>query len=413
MSYADGENPDQLNALKARVAALESQMSATPAQKDAAKGAMSSLYNIDFYGYVKADAIWSGQKTDTDGAGNYVLGGTAANQELYNRNQFTMTANQTRFGFNIKGPDALDGKLTANIECDFWGKDDSTDTDTGNLRLRHAYATWKSGDWSVWAGQTWALLKGVGSVSTINFNCGIKEGELANMRLPQIGVGKAWKAGDVAINTKLSINKPTGGTTANASSGVPHIHAYIDSQFKMLTSKLTKISLSGVLGAEKEPTSTSLHKRYNVCGALAGLELPIVDWLTITGQIYYGKNLGQYGSGSGIGFASSMNTTDHKDIRELGGFGQIRLFPIDKLTINAGIGCAAPKYLDVVAAADQATTTAYRNAIIFANVNYDFTKALSAGLEYAYLKTWYRGVTEATDTTRNTSRLQAAVTFKF
>ena len=87
---------DRVGQLEREIAALKNGSGVDNAKKN---GLWSSL-DIQFYGYIKADASYDDSRTTP---GNFIVW---VNSETTNKNddEFNLTANQTRMGFNITGP---------------------------------------------------------------------------------------------------------------------------------------------------------------------------------------------------------------------------------------------------------------------------------------------------------------------
>jgi len=132
MAQSAGADQAELDALRARVEALENSGQSAPL-----KFSLQNGTSIQLYGYVKGDLIADRDfnlGTTTGGLATIGLpGGPAAGD-------FTQGhAKQSRFGLNIDG-----GDFKAKIEGDFFG--------AGNaFRLRQAYGEWNG----ILVGQTW------------------------------------------------------------------------------------------------------------------------------------------------------------------------------------------------------------------------------------------------------------------
>lgn len=140
-------------ALDERVSQLEQELAALQNGTGTANGKQKGLWSgldIQFYGYVKADISYDDSRTNP---GNFVVW---VNSEATNNNddEFNLTANQTRMGFNISGPASETMKTSGKIEWDFYGSNASENKP--KLQVRHAYMTldWPEDNFSILAGQT-------------------------------------------------------------------------------------------------------------------------------------------------------------------------------------------------------------------------------------------------------------------
>lgn len=86
------------------------------AAKTPEKPAVRSKYEMDIYGFIKVDAAYD---TDRMDAGNFARW-VVSEDEGGDDDDFSITANQSRLGLNVKGPDLLGGKTSGKIEVDFY-----------------------------------------------------------------------------------------------------------------------------------------------------------------------------------------------------------------------------------------------------------------------------------------------------
>ena len=87
-----------------------------PTEAKLLRPVLSNL-NIQLYGYLKLDAAYDTSRTDDGNFAKWV------ERENANRDddQFNMTANQSRFGLNITGPDNGVMRTSGRAEVDFYG----------------------------------------------------------------------------------------------------------------------------------------------------------------------------------------------------------------------------------------------------------------------------------------------------
>lgn len=98
---------------------------------------VTSKLDINIYGYVKTDFIYSDHGTLTNEYRSYAVSGSKDAA-------FRATGRGTRFGLNISSGANISGRL----ESDFYGLTDSVGGTAGTIvgiRLRHAYVTVKVG----------------------------------------------------------------------------------------------------------------------------------------------------------------------------------------------------------------------------------------------------------------------------
>lgn len=113
--------------------------------------------SIEFYGFVRSEYYYDSYKGLNAAQDNFYLfplykGEDATGKDLNKQGIHGYTAMATRFGMNIKGPEILGAKSSANLETDFAG---IVTAYPEVLRLRKAYVKL---DWeksSLLVGQTW------------------------------------------------------------------------------------------------------------------------------------------------------------------------------------------------------------------------------------------------------------------
>lgn len=188
---AGSSAPDQaeLDALRARVAALERAGTASPL-----KFSLKNGTTIELYGYVKSDLI-----ADRD----FNLGATTGGLATIGLpggpavGDFTQGhARQSRFGLNIDG-----GDFKARIEGDFFG--------AGNaFRLRHAYGEWNG----LLIGQTWTNFMWLASYpGTLDFQgpAGIPFARVQQIRYTYDTGAGLTLSGSIEQDTSGTANSPS------------------------------------------------------------------------------------------------------------------------------------------------------------------------------------------------------------
>uniref|UniRef100_UPI003217ACA4 hypothetical protein n=1 Tax=uncultured Draconibacterium sp. TaxID=1573823 RepID=UPI003217ACA4 len=129
--------------------------SVTFAQEDNNVTAKKS--SIQFYGFIRSEYYYDSYKGVNAAQDNFYLfplykGQDANGNDLNKQGIHGFTAMATRFGMNIKGPEILGAKTSANIETDFAG---IVTAYPEVLRLRKAYVKLDWENSSLLVGQTW------------------------------------------------------------------------------------------------------------------------------------------------------------------------------------------------------------------------------------------------------------------
>ncbi|MBP7050630.1 MAG: hypothetical protein KBE65_06420 [Phycisphaerae bacterium] len=386
---------DRIEQLEKQVADLKKE-AATPASdaKPAApkelpaKKSLWSNLDIQLYGYVKGDASRDSSRTST---GNFVL---YVDSEATKKNdaEFNLTANQTRLGLNISGPESETMKASGKIEIDFFGN--YADENKAKLQMRHAYLTllWPKSDFSLLAGQTWDVVSPL-SPNTLNYSVMWDAGN-TGYRRPQFRLTKS-----LALNEKTSLKfeaavARTIGRTDAANSetgedaGLPTAQGRVSVAFPLLGPKPTVIGLGGHSGREEyDLDATGRNTDFDTWMVCLDATIPVCKKLTLLGELFSGENLNAYYGGINQG----VNTGSLKEIRSKGGWIAASLGPWSQWAFNLGAG------VDDVNADDVAAGARTLNSSIFANVLYSWTRNAQAGFELSRWNTHYSGDGDADD----------------
>ena len=118
------------------------------------------------------------------------------------------------------------------------------------------------------------------------------------------------------------------------------------------------------------------------------MTLPVLNWLTLQGELFTGENLDGYFGGIGQG----VNTTTLEEIGSKGGWIAASLGPWSRWAFNVGAG------VDDVDADDVDAGARTLNSSVFGNVIYSWNKHAQAGFELSRWNTDYKGPGDADDT---------------
>ena len=432
---AEGNLAKENAMLKQRLAKMEgelgqikSMLNAGRTVKAAPKGTASAsnlLKGVKIYGYTKLDMSWNSHSAsnggvdvtrEIEGESSTSAGGNNSDEE------FGMTARQSRLGFALTGPESDNLKTRGKIEVDFYGGADTSSL----IRMRHAYGEllWVKQDISLLAGQTWHLMSQL-NPSTINFNCLGNSGNLWG-RAAQLRVTKGFSLNkDSRLEIAAALADPTGAD--NEGSGMPVLEGSVSYETPLWTGRKAKFILSGHVGEEESEIflSTGALREYDYItwSANFGMVLPITKQLTLSGEVYIGENLNEYGSTNGgvnetnanRYYAEDVNfgagSTDRHEIGSQGGWVNLQYKPMKKWTFNVGAG------LDDADDADLDEGNVSRNYTMYLNANYAINSAVTVGVEYSHFETEYYqtdsdGVANSMPD-GDADRIQVAFTYKF
>lgn len=378
-------------------------------------GTVGSKFDVNLYGYVKLDAVYDSQRNAVGDIELFVMPERGEKDS-----EFTMTARQSRFGFNVSAPETDSGlKSTARVEGGFWGEEVDPDQKT-KFRLRVAYADVAGETWSFRAGQDWDTFITV-IPKSINFTYLGWQGS-PGYRRAQARLTKTCKMGGCTMTSKLAAARTLGelyngvndgdadgqGQNDGEDSGVPSAQANLIFDTK-IADRPCKFSVSGTWGVETLDGVTTNgtfasedETDYDTWLLMASFSVPVVDAVTLQGAYWEGENLDAYEAGIGLG----INTTKDTSIAASGGWAQLMIGPKDsKLSYTVTYGVDDPKDEDLNGGRS-------RNEFFMASVYYKWTEAVTVALELSQLQTTWLGA-DGSETVAENDRAHGAVFYFF
>lgn len=359
------------------------------------KSKFDTLHSLKFYGFIKVDASYDDAPTYVGNYAYYVLPQSKASGD-----QFALTANQTRFGFDIG--DLKNDGATGKIEVDFYGS--NSPENKAKLRMRKAYVKWKSGNWTFLAGQdndtiVQALPK------TLNFSTYHQRGKLG-YRSPQIRATRTVDLGNgVTFDPTIAAGRMVGGDLDNdgqddgADAGFPTIQWALPFTGDFFGTGNVKLALAGHWGTERIDQPVNYPDGNLETWSIGGTwMIPLTKSISWNGTVWTGANLDFYTGGIGQG----VNPITGDVVESKGGWTQLRFKVNPKLEWGLGLGIDDPDNEQLWSGA-----RAY-NSHLESNVFYTLQQGVQLGLEYQYLRTDYidRGTFSA-------NRVQGSVIYKF
>jgi hypothetical protein len=357
------------------------------------------------YGFIKADAIYDNSQVSV---GNFIKWveseGTGGDND-----EFNMTANQTRLGLKINGPQSNGLNMSGVVELDFYG---GQAENKSHMFMRHAYMkmAWPEERFSIIAGQTWDVISPL-NPGTLNYSVAWWAGNIGYRR-PQIRLTKSYALSDSIdlklegalarnIGTNGSDSFATGTVDSGQTSGQPMYQGRSSVTFPLLSYKPTTVGFSGHWGKEKFDKATPAQgNKFNTWSLNLDVAQPVNEWLTIKGEFFKGENLSQFLGGIGQG----INTGTGNEIGTKGGWIAASIGPFDKWRFNTGFTMEDVDRDDLSNAVDQRTL----NSSIFGNMIYAFNKNTEVGLEVSRWRTDYKNQADGDDL-----RLQSSFIYKF
>ena len=367
------------------------------------KPVWSSL-DIQLYGYLKLDAAYDSSRIDN---GNYAKW---VEREDTNRNddQFNMTANETRLGMLINGPDDGVMKASGRVEVDFYGSGDAENK--AHLMMRHAYLKldWPADRFSILAGQTSDVVSPL-LPSTVNYSVGWWTGNIGYRR-PQIRLTKEYGL-DTKTDLKLegALARTIGtssvtGTDSGEDSGLPTLQARASMSLPLFGPDVSTVGVSGHWGEEEyDIAADGQNKEFETWSLNMDLTQPVNKWLSIKSEVFTGENLNAYNGGIGQGVTTS-GANQYEEIGSKGGWVAAGLGPWDKTRFNIGVGMDDVERGNVNAGVGARTL----NRSVFGNVFYSLSKSAEWAFELSHWRTEYRGSGDG-----DAVRAQTSLIYKF
>ena len=373
-------------------------------------GSVTSKWDLELYGYLKLEAAYDTQKTTDGDIMLWVNPQSPAGKD----DEFNMSVWESRFGFNIKGPDVQGYKATGKFEGDFYGRVNAAGNDGKPpphkplLRLRLAYAdlTSESTNWSLRIGQDWDAFITV-IPKSVNFTFFGEQGS-PGYRRPQIWAKRVVDLGVCKMTAKAGIARTLGEMTAGfdvdknksddgVDSGTPTYEGNLIFEMPFMGAKQPlKVSVSGEYGKETADNSSSNtfvgidYNDFESWLAMGSLFVPITDKFALQGAYWQGANLDAYEAG----ILQGINLTLGKSIGAKGGWCQALFMPkgpTGKLTLIGGYGVDDPKDEDLN------TGGRAKNEYPMGSVWYKLNDAVTFAFEYSHIKTSYKDQDPATD----------------
>lgn len=363
-----------------------------------------SNLDIQLYGYLKLDAAYDSSRIEN---GNYAKWVERENTNS-NDDQFNMTANETRLGMLINGPDNADVKTSGRAEVDFY---EGGAENKARLMMRHVYLKldWPEDRFSIIAGQTSDVISPL-VPSTVNYSVCWWVGNIGYRR-PQIRFTKEvsqsgnvdWKFEGAFARTIGRDNTTLAGTTdSGEDAGFPSVQGRVSVTLPLYGPKRSTIGLSGHKGKEEYELNTSGHdKEFTSWSMNADFTHPVKSWLAIKAEAFTGENLDAYLGGIGQG-VTTTGLNQYDEIRSTGGWIAASLGPWDKMRFNTGVS------MDEVERGNVNSGDRTVNRSVFGNMFYSVNKQTEVAFELSHWNTDYKGTGDA-----ESVRAQLAFIYKF
>jgi hypothetical protein len=360
------------------------------------KSTVWSNVDVQVYGRLKADASYDTARVTP---GDYVKWVERDND--FDR-QFNLTANETRLGLNIKGPDAGSAKTSGKVEIDFYGTGSTPAENKPEIMMRHAYAVLEWPHWSLLAGQTSDIVSPL-APRTLNYSVLWWAGNIGYRR-PQIRLTRQYNlCKDTFLKFDGGISRTIGENTidnpnAGEASGVPTAQARVGLTMPYFGGKPGTVGLSGHYGTEEYSGKVVPTWSVNLDATM-----PLASNMTLKAEWFLGENMDAFlgGIGQGVrGAGKNLSTLD--GIRAQGGWGAVEIEAGKGWSFTGGIGIDDPDHQDLNPGDRDL------NRSIFGNAIYSLSKNAKLGFELTQWRTEYVGTGGSDDT-----RGQFSVIYEF
>lgn len=350
---------------------------------------MAANTRLKIYGFLRAEAIHDTRRTASGYVGVYVLKDPVTGKQ----DETSITARNSRLGFDLAFPAYNDLEVTGKLETDF-----GTSATTGTaelspaIRIRQAYIQVKSPCATFLAGQAWDIFAPLVPGTD---NAGVLwDAGNVGYRRPQFRMERNWDlAQGRKLLTQFALARAIGGDTFDnavppasdglddgSAAGWPDLQARLAYATRLLTERDTTLGVSGVWGRREVDLPALPDDRYSVCGVALDLMLPLTDQWTFRAEWYRGRGLGGYFGNIG----QFYNTANRTPFEGTGGWAELDCQVNKDLLIRGGWG------MDCVDD-DVLTSSAQRNmnTISFVNCSYKITPNLTWTVEYEFMRTQY------------------------
>ncbi|MBN2492579.1 MAG: hypothetical protein JXQ29_17155 [Planctomycetes bacterium] len=372
---------------------------------------------IEFYGHFRLDMAHDSARTQFGDTAFYVQHYRAGQAD----DEINIHARHSRLGLNWRGPEIEGVKAFGNIEIDFLGKALQPNTETQELqatpRLRHAYMQFAFGKhWSLLAGHTSDTFAPL-NMKKLNTLVGWGQGNLGFRRPQLTGITRFGGGGESVWTAKLGLARPLatdqdgGGNDDGEDAGYPDVQGHIGFAVPLVGKEKLQLGVGGFVGWREVDATASNRlprdRRYTACAACLDFVIPILQNLSVCGEVWWGRGLDGYRAAIWQGY--SLDGPDVSVIRAWGAFANLEFKPHKRWRLVAGAGMDDPENEDFTDPNPaRATKDRTRNVTLFGNVVYNFYKGASVGLEYDYMNTDY-----VERRNRVNHRVQATVMLKF
>ncbi len=357
---------------------------------------MKGKFDVTFYGYLKAETIYHSAQGSGD---NFCIYAYPDSPPYNHQDTLSFTVRQSRFGFKIAAPGPTkDSKVLGLLEMDFVGNG-QVENELA-LTLRRAFINLKYPKWSLLAGQERMLVSPL-YPHVSNYPPGAGLGNLGYY-MPQIRITYGNK-----FRVAMSVGEKIEGDLTATDFDAGDNSVFPDTQFSLgYFGKKFVVALSGHYAEEKHDEGPDLDgqfhdKIFESWSYNLSVNIPLGKKLALAGEYFYGRNLDGWYAGSvfaqGVGYDVYNKRVP---VRDVGGWIELMVKPIDRVTIYLGYGIDDPHDEDLGGGSIDKDTLPdlltpgpiTRNQMYYTHIFYDITKAMKVSLEVMQIQTEYHNL---------------------
>jgi hypothetical protein len=272
---------------------------------------------------------------------------------------FGMTARQTRLGMRYQGPVISGARLSGELEMDFFGGKAAlaNGINMDMLRLRLAFGRLDWTNFSLEAGQDWAIFAPLNPTSLAEFAIPAMSGS-GNLwiRTPQsrtewrhdLGQGRRFLWQLAALDPNVGDNAAAFATLREPKAGELGRGPAVESRVALdtpLGDRQAEVGVSGHWNPAKNVETIgneTLVRNFQAWGVGLDYNLPLLKWFVLSGEIFGGRALGIFTGDIGQSYLSPGTPGEH-GIGTRGGWMQAQFNWAAKWQTNTAYGIDAPE----------------------------------------------------------------------
>lgn len=332
--------------------------------------------DVQFYGFLRLDAIWADSQFDNSHFPSVVLSEDASGDVQPDQVNLAIHPRLTRIGMNYNAPT---GNVSGKFEMDFQnGGSESRQAP----RIRHAYLSYKADRIMFLAGQTWDLIAPLypsANSDSLMWNAGNLGDRRPQIRLTWVDDPSSPSIQfDLAAGLQGAVSSTSGSLVDRASlSGRPNLQA----RFAVNMPSGGHVGFWGMNSRESVNSDINGETSFGSEAFGVDFKIPLTESVNFLGEAFTGRNLRDLRGGVGQG----VNLSGQK-ISTVGGWVEVKWRYCDKHTYAVGFTLDDPKNSTLDSAGRSRNSTGYLA------YRFNVTDAFTIGVDYIHWKTKYVGL---------------------